>query len=138
MVPSPFDKLLTRMVIHPHPIPGIARDYQLVFHINPTAVWQTCHLFLPHPLNLSLWRYVGRVDDMIVLSDGKILSPTFFENIGERCPFVKGASVFGTGYSHGGLLIEPVELVAAERLAYATAKRDRIAKHAWTHLKGAN
>ena len=138
MVRAPFDKGLARMVIHPHPSPEIARDYQLVFHINPTPEWQTHTLFSPHPYKPGLWRSAGRMDDMIVLSDGKIIVPTLFERTGERCPFVKGASVFGTGHSHAGLLIEPVEPATAECMASATTKRARIASHAWTHVKKAN
>ncbi|KAK0741485.1 hypothetical protein B0T18DRAFT_394072 [Schizothecium vesticola] len=138
MLRTPFDKGLARMLVHPHPSPEVARDYQLVFHINPTPEWQTGSLFSPHPYKLGLWRYAGRMDDMIVLSDGKIIDPTLLERTGERCPFVRGASVFGTGHSHAGLLIELVEPATAECMASATTKRARIASHAWTHVKDAN
>jgi thioester reductase-like protein/aryl carrier-like protein len=83
-------------------------DYQAVFHTLPgERKLPTKDLFRQHPSKPSLWRYSGRRDDTIVLSNGEKVNPVLMEKCIESHPDVKGALVVGQGKFQTGLLIEP-------------------------------
>ncbi|KAL6154007.1 putative NRPS-like protein biosynthetic cluster [Exserohilum turcicum] len=83
-------------------------NYQAVFHTFPKEHrWSTKDLFRQHPSKPFLWRYSGRRDDTIVLSNGEKVNPVLMEKCIESDPFVKGALVIGQGEFQTGLLIEP-------------------------------
>ncbi|KAJ6194076.1 hypothetical protein J3E72DRAFT_199340, partial [Bipolaris maydis] len=83
-------------------------DYQAVFHTFPEEEkWQTKDLFQKHPSKPFLWRYSGRRDDTLVLSNGEKVNPVLMEKFIESHPRVKGAIVVGKGKFQTGLLIEP-------------------------------
>jgi long-subunit acyl-CoA synthetase (AMP-forming) len=50
-------------------------------------------LFQRHQTKPTLWRHVGRKDDVIVLSNGEKFTPVDFEKLVEGHPRVRGALV---------------------------------------------
>lgn len=84
------------------------REHQLVFHNFPDMFeWRTKDLFEQHPTRPSLWKYTGRIDDIIVLTNGEKFNPTSFEKIIEGHPWVQGALMVGQKRFQAGLIIEP-------------------------------
>lgn len=82
--------------------------YQAIFHTFPGInEWRTKDLFRQHPSKPYLWKYSGRRDDIIVLSNGEKLNPVVTEKLIESHPGVKGAIVVGQGRFQTGLLVEP-------------------------------
>ncbi|KAF2848117.1 acetyl-CoA synthetase-like protein [Plenodomus tracheiphilus IPT5] len=82
--------------------------YQAVFHTFPELhEWRTKDLFKQHDTKPYLWKYSGRRDDIIVLSNGEKFNPVLTEKLIESHPWVKGALVVGQGRFQAGLLIEP-------------------------------
>lgn len=69
--------------------------------------WRTKDLYAEHPTKPGLWKYRGRNDDVIVLSNGEKFNPIEFEKYVEGHPDVKGAIVVGEGRFQAGLIIEP-------------------------------
>ncbi|KAG6991078.1 hypothetical protein G7Y79_00057g090600 [Physcia stellaris] len=69
-------------------------------------VWRTKDLFKPHPTKKDLWRFHGRVDDIIVLSSGEKLNPIPMENHLQGLPSISGAQVIGQGRFQPALLLE--------------------------------
>ncbi|KAK3693201.1 hypothetical protein B0T22DRAFT_420368 [Podospora appendiculata] len=81
--------------------------YQFVFCNFPRLdEWRTRDLFVRHPQREGLWRYVGRVDDVLVLSNGEKMNPVAFEKAVESHATVKGAVVVGAGKFQVGLILE--------------------------------
>lgn len=84
------------------------RKFQAVFHTFPDRdFYGTRDLFAPHPNYPNLWRYVGRKDDMLVLSNGENFNPVVLEKTLEGQPLVFGALATGQGRFQVGLIIEP-------------------------------
>lgn len=82
--------------------------YQAIFHTFPGIhEWRTKDLFRQHPSKPHLWKYSGRRDDIIVLSNGEKFNPVLTEKLIESHSLVKGALVVGQGKFQAGLLIEP-------------------------------
>jgi long-subunit acyl-CoA synthetase (AMP-forming) len=55
----------------------------------------------------NLWKYEGRLDDMMILSNGLKVNPVHIENRLQSHPVLNGCLVVGYGYTKCGLLIEP-------------------------------
>lgn len=70
-------------------------------------VWRTRDLFVRHPENSKLWRFVGRRDDVIVLSNGEKFNPVDMEGAITGHPLVKGAIIIGTARIQASLVVEP-------------------------------
>jgi thioester reductase-like protein/acyl-CoA synthetase (AMP-forming)/AMP-acid ligase II len=64
-------------------------------------------LYEKHPHKPGFWKYHGRLDDIIVLSNGEKFSPSEAQSMVGRCPGVKSALIIGTGREQPALLIEP-------------------------------
>ena len=69
--------------------------------------WQTRDLFKPHPSKPNLWRFHGRKDDIIVLSNSEKFFPVPVEVMVSGHPLVSGALVIGQGRFQAALLVEP-------------------------------
>nr|WEH02129.1 carboxylic acid reductase [Expression vector JGI_C3] len=79
-----------------------------IFHTFPSfKEYRSKDLYVRHPKIPKLWQYRGRLDDVIVLSNGEKLNPVTLEKVVEGHPFVRRALVFGQGRFQTGLLIEP-------------------------------
>ncbi|KAF2225529.1 male sterility protein-domain-containing protein [Elsinoe ampelina] len=64
-------------------------------------------LYQEHPTKPDLWRYKGRNDDVIVLSNGEKFGPVDLEKTVEAHGSIKGALVVGQGRFQAGLIVEP-------------------------------
>lgn len=87
---------------------GKTRDYHAIFHTFPTLMeYRTKDLFRQHPTKPNLWQYAGRLDDIIVFSNGEKFNPVTMEKRIEAMPLVSRALVVGQGRFQAALLIEP-------------------------------
>ncbi|KAI6914630.1 acetyl-CoA synthetase-like protein [Hortaea werneckii] len=66
-------------------------------------------LYEQHPSKPSLWAYRGRVDDVIVLSNGEKIMPKDAENAIAHDENIRAALIVGNGQAQPGLLVEPKE-----------------------------
>ncbi|KAG1835183.1 putative aminoadipate reductase [Suillus variegatus] len=69
--------------------------------------YATSDLFIKHPTIEGLWKIVGRIDDVLVLSSGEKTVPGPMESIVCANPYVSGAVIFGRGRNQVGILVEP-------------------------------
>lgn len=87
-------------------------------HNIPNAQeWPTKDLFMPHPPKFGLWRFHGRTDDIIVLSNSEKFFPVPMEIMISGHPLVSGALVIGQGRFQAALLIEPKSDDASDKAA---------------------
>ncbi|KAI7262294.1 acetyl-CoA synthetase-like protein [Hortaea werneckii] len=66
-------------------------------------------LYEQHPSKPSMWAYRGRVDDVVVLSNGEKIMPKDAENAIASDENVRAALIVGNGQAQPGLLVEPKE-----------------------------
>ncbi|KAL5355581.1 hypothetical protein BJX96DRAFT_184183 [Aspergillus floccosus] len=86
-----------------------SRSIHGIFHTLPNiAEYRSNDLFVPHPQNGNLWKYHGRLNDVIVLSNGEKLNPVTLEKIIEGHPKVHRALLIGQNRFQASLLVEPV------------------------------
>lgn len=77
----------------------------------------------------NLWKYEGRLDDMMLLSNGLKVNPVHLETQLQAHPALKGCLVVGNGYTKCGLLIEP-------KLQYVEKKS--VVEQVWPAVEEAN
>ncbi|KAK0701966.1 hypothetical protein B0T26DRAFT_807794 [Lasiosphaeria miniovina] len=78
-----------------------------VFHAVPaTSVWRSRDLFARHPSEPRLWQFIGRTDDVVVLSTGEKVNPVAMQDALPAHPLLKGALVVGQGRFRAALLVE--------------------------------
>lgn len=95
---------LHEMVLHRHERP----ELQPIFHTFPDLdCYHTKDLYLEHPTISNLWKFHGRLDDVIVLNNGEKFNPVTMEKLIEGHPLVSRAVVVGLGRFQTALLIEP-------------------------------
>ena len=96
-------------------------SYELVLHREPKYQgirgldcsfrdidqWRTKDLFRPHPSKPNLWKFHGRLDDIIILSNGSKINPVLSETVIGGHPLLSSALIVGQGRSLASLLIEP-------------------------------
>lgn len=84
-----------------------------IFHTYPHLdIYRTNDLYQGHPTNANLWKFYGRRDDVIVLSNGEKFTPVEMEAVIEGHPLVAKAMVFGQSRFQAGLLVQPAKDVA--------------------------
>jgi nucleoside-diphosphate-sugar epimerase/aryl carrier-like protein len=84
------------------------RDFHAIFHTYPKSrEYHTNDLFTPHPTQPDLWKYQGRLDDTIVLTNGEKVNPILMEKTIEDHPLVSRAVIVGQNRFQTALLIEP-------------------------------
>ncbi|GIZ41605.1 hypothetical protein CKM354_000490400 [Cercospora kikuchii] len=109
--------------------------YQSVFHIFPSiSKWRTKDLFEEHPNKKGLWRYKGRKDDVLVLSNGEKFNPVDFEKNLESHSLIKGALVIGQARFQTGLLIEP----DWDALGHQDRDLSELVEELWPFIEQAN
>lgn len=64
-------------------------------------------LYESHPTKPGLWKYRGRLDDVIVLSNGEKLNPCEAEKVISAHGEIQSALIVGTGREQPLLLVEP-------------------------------
>ncbi|KAI1074574.1 acetyl-CoA synthetase-like protein [Whalleya microplaca] len=101
--------------------PSMNGTYELIMKRNPALegvrpitcnfpdidVWRTRDLFKPLPTNSNLWRFHGRADDIIVLSNGEKFNPVPSELYILAHPLLVSALIVGQGYPQAALILEP-------------------------------
>lgn len=110
---------------HPHLInemePLGDGTFEMVIHKNPDLLWlrqiyhtfpelntyRTNDLFVQHPENPKLWKFHGRRDDVIVLSNGEKFNPVIMESIISGDSLLQGALIAGMARSQAALIVEP-------------------------------
>ena len=121
--------------------------YELVFHRKPKLErWQqvfkvfpgldrypTRDLWEKHPSKEDLWRYAGRVDDLIILSNGSILEASSVEAEIVKSPDVRVALIGGQGRARPFLIIELMD----DQLSLGDAK-DLKLNRIWTYVERGN
>ncbi|KAK0614921.1 hypothetical protein B0T17DRAFT_540571 [Bombardia bombarda] len=81
--------------------------YQGIFYTFPDITeWSMKDLYERHPTKHFLYRYKGRKDDVIVLSNGEKVSPSLIEATLISSPLVKRAMVVGRGRFQPAALLE--------------------------------
>ncbi|KAG2366971.1 acetyl-CoA synthetase-like protein [Suillus spraguei] len=78
-----------------------------VENIPDVKGYATSDVFIKHPTVEGLWKIIGRIDDVLVLSSGEKTVPAPMESIICGNPYVKGAVMFGRARNQVGILIEP-------------------------------
>ena len=68
--------------------------------------WRTKDLFKRHPTKPDLWKFYGKIDDIIVLSTGYKFNPVPMELALQGHPMIAGAVVAGMGRRQTALLVE--------------------------------
>ena len=84
--------------------------YQPIWNVFPDLQeYHTRDLYSKHPTKSGLWKYRGRMDDIIVFVNGEKLNPTGIEDMVSSHIAVKSALVVGQGRFHAALLVEPTK-----------------------------
>ncbi|KAL8788903.1 MAG: hypothetical protein Q9213_001426 [Squamulea squamosa] len=82
--------------------------FQAVFRTFPKLQeYATKDTYEPHPFKRDLWRFMGRLDDVIVFSNGEKYNPLVAEGMISSHPAVKSALIAGHGKFQAALLVEP-------------------------------
>ncbi|KAL8969455.1 MAG: hypothetical protein Q9183_001988, partial [Haloplaca sp. 2 TL-2023] len=71
---------------------------------NPPKSFYSKDLFSPHPTKANAWKYLGRLDDRVTLTNGEKVLPLPIEGRIKRHPLVKENVVFGVARAIPGLL----------------------------------
>ncbi|EAU30279.1 conserved hypothetical protein [Aspergillus terreus NIH2624] len=86
-----------------------SRAMHAIFHTFPDkSEYRSNDLFVQHPENPKHWKFHGRLDDVVVLSNGEKLNPVTLEKIVEDHPKVHRALLIGQNRFQTSLLVEPV------------------------------
>ncbi|XEV01557.1 hypothetical protein FSHL1_006844 [Fusarium sambucinum] len=71
--------------------------------------WRTKDLFIKHPSIPGAFKYVGRLDDILVLENGEKFNPISVESEISNSPLIDGCIIFGTGRPAAGIAVIPSE-----------------------------
>lgn len=101
---QPFENGLSEMVLYTN---KDLKGSSWLYHTFPDVTeWRSRDLFEQNPENPVLWRFFGRVDDIIVFSSGEKLFPVPMESALTALPEVKGVLVVGSSFPQSALLVE--------------------------------
>ncbi|KAI0719505.1 acetyl-CoA synthetase-like protein [Cerioporus squamosus] len=75
--------------------------------VDGVDAYATSDLLERHPTRPGFWKYHGRLDDQIILSNGEKTNPGPLETIMNDDPHVRACLIFGQGKFQNGVLIEP-------------------------------
>lgn len=94
------------LVIHRDPV---LHNFQSIFHLYPQSnSFRTKDLFIPHPTKADLWKYQGRVDDLIIFSHGEDLNPIEMEDTIAQHPEIAAVVIGGKGRATPFAIVERV------------------------------
>ncbi|KAL9579715.1 MAG: hypothetical protein Q9212_004940 [Teloschistes hypoglaucus] len=89
--------------------------FQSIFSTFPGLhEYSTKDLYSRHPTISDLWKYAGRSDDIMVLSNGEKVNPIWMENLIAAHRDVQSALVVGHARFQTALLVEPKEQLSSE------------------------
>lgn len=86
--------------------PSLEKVRSLSANFPDEEVWHTKDLFKRNPNNPNLWKFHGRVDDIVVLSNGEKFNPVPSEVQISAHPLVNGALIIGQGRPQPCLILE--------------------------------
>ncbi|KAL9595942.1 MAG: hypothetical protein Q9219_006133 [cf. Caloplaca sp. 3 TL-2023] len=92
------------MVLHQDPRVNHWRS--LYYNYPEKAIWRTQDLFLPVRGISGLWDFYGRIDDLILLSNGHKINPLAMETRIMGHALLSGALITGTGRSCPAIVLE--------------------------------
>lgn len=98
---------------------------------RPDGSYATKDLWAQHPTDPNKWKYYGRRDDILVLSNGEKANPVTLELHARENPYVKEVAVCGAQRAHLGMLVIPSEKAASMR-------QDEVVEEIWTSIKQEN
>ncbi|KAH8901470.1 acetyl-CoA synthetase-like protein [Thozetella sp. PMI_491] len=106
-----MEKLVDRegyeLVLHRDPA---LHRFQSVFHLYPDiSEYRTKDSFIPHPTKPGLWKYHGRIDDLIILSHGEDLAPVEMEKMIGQHLAIAGVVIGGEGRHAPFVIVERSE-----------------------------
>lgn len=84
------------------------RDFHGIFHTFPEEqLYGTNDVYEQHPTKPKLWRFIGRLDDVIVLRNGEKFNPSSMEEMIRSHPSISRAMILGQGRFEAAVLVEP-------------------------------
>jgi nucleoside-diphosphate-sugar epimerase/aryl carrier-like protein len=113
----------------------LSRDgtFEAVYtHFPHLSEYRTRDLYRPHDRRPGWWVYHGRVDDLIVLSNGEKVDPAAMEAAVKSHPYVRDSLVVGQGRFQPALLVELQEDVTD------LIERNTVFQSVWEVVKDAN
>ncbi|OAQ97692.1 hypothetical protein LLEC1_03573 [Akanthomyces lecanii] len=107
--------------------------FQPIFYTFPDATeYKTGDLFEKHPTLPGHWRSQGRLDNIIVFSNGEKLNPISTETTVSLHPDLRQALVVGHGYFQAGMILEPAQRPLNQ------AQKDELIGKVWPVIEKAN
>lgn len=107
--------------------------FQPIFYTFPDATqYKTGDLFEKHPTLPGHWRSQGRLDNIIVFSNGEKLNPVSIETTVTLHPDIRQALVVGHGYFQAGMILEPAQWPLDE------AQKETLIENSWPFIEKAN
>ncbi|KAJ4147015.1 hypothetical protein LMH87_001568 [Akanthomyces muscarius] len=107
--------------------------FQSIFYTFPDATeYKTGDLFEKHPTLPGHWRSQGRLDNIIVFSNGEKLNPISIETTVSMHPDLRQALVVGHGHFQAGMILEPVQWPLDE------AQKGALIEKVWPVIEKAN
>lgn len=107
--------------------------FQAIFATFPDLQeYHTNDLYSKHPTIPGLWRYSGRADDIITLSNGEKLNPITMEHLIESQQDVQAVLVTGQGRFRTALLVE------ARNPPATKTEKDKLLERIWPLVQQAN
>lgn len=108
------------------------RDAAPVYHNLPGEdPFFTKDLFTKHPTKPNLYKFYGRRDDILVLSNGEKVNPIPLEQHVQGSPDLKGVILIGNGRSQTALIVEPREPLDS-------ADSSKLLGDLWSRIEQAN
>lgn len=85
--------------------------FQFVFKVFPKLQeFSPKDLYKKHPTKPHHWRHIGRVDDILVFSNGEKMMPRITEDLLSAHPAIRSALVVGRGRFNAAAILEPNEI----------------------------
>lgn len=97
-----------------------------------SSTFETKDLYQPHPTLADNWLHSGRIDDVIVFSNGEKLNPVSIEAIVGTHPEIQTAVVVGQGRFQAGMILEPIQSPTDEK------ERRELLERVWPLVQSAN
>ncbi|KUJ09297.1 uncharacterized protein LY89DRAFT_690344 [Mollisia scopiformis] len=109
--------------------------YQPIFQVFPDiSEYRTKDLYSANSEAPGWWKYRGRADDLIVLSNGEKINPIPLENVIGSHPSIKAALVIGEYRFIPSLLVE----IDAENYPETESERHQLLDNIWPVVQEAN
>ncbi|KAG2076388.1 L-aminoadipate-semialdehyde dehydrogenase [Suillus decipiens] len=77
---------------------------------QPDGSYATRDLFIKHPIIPDTYKFIGRLDDTLVMVNGEKTNPVPMELTLRSSPYIADAVIFGAGHIQIGALILPAEV----------------------------